>query len=113
MLYQYLLDDVARKQPKPKPVAQRQQTEEYVESPSGELIASKEAAANESKFRLLRTRSAPKRKKAFHYPLNALRQNDWEHVEDDSQPNSPQLPAFAATRTAKDELQRGTNRLTM
>ena len=96
------MDDVVRKQPKrqrkgPKP-------EEFVEDPTGELVPSKTSAG------LLRSKSAPKRKDAFHYPLTGVRRDS---VDDDSLPNSPQLPEFAKTKIAKGEVQRGDNRLTM
>lgn len=102
MLYQFLMDDVVRKQPKQ---AQRQaaKQDEYIEGPTGELVASPNST------RLLRSRSTPKRKEAFHYPMTAVRRDS----EEESQPNSPQLPAFAATKVTKGELQRGDNRLTM
>ena len=102
MLYQYLLDDVARKQPK-KTARQSKQTE-YVESSTGELIPSKTATG------LFRARSTPKRKEAFHYPLNAVERDS---EGDDSVPTSPQVPAFAATRMAKEDVHQGSMRLTI
>lgn len=91
-----------RKQPKQTP-RQAVKQDEYVESSTGELVASPTSTG------LLRSRSTPKRKEAFHYPMTAVRRDS----EEDSQPNSPQLPAFAATKVTKGELQRGDNRLTM
>ena len=117
MLYQYLLDDVARKRLNPQQNKQRQQQpgsrDEYVESPSGELVRS--PRTNESSnFGLFRARSAPRRKKAFHYPLNAVHQGaSTEHVEDESLPSSPQLSDFAVTRNGKSEVRRGDARLTL
>ena len=117
MLYQYLLDDVARKRLNPQQNKQRQQQpgsrDEYVESPSGELVRS--PRTNEStNFGLFRARSAPRGKKAFHYPLNVVQKGSpCEQIEDESLPSSPQLPDFAVTRTGKSEVKRGNARLTM
>ena len=100
MLYKYLLDDVARKQPKK---AEKQQ---LVESSTGEYSPKK--AAN-----MLRTRSAkqPKRKLAPGFPMKKFKGHEMD--DDESLPSSPQVPAFAATKTTKDEVRRGENRLTM
>jgi hypothetical protein len=104
MLYMFLMDDVARKQLK-KPDTQKEEVE-LVESPTGEL-------AQKEKMNILRTRSAkhPQRKLLPHaLPLGRKRRDS---LHDDSLPSSPQLPAFAATKTTKDEVRRGENRLTM
>jgi hypothetical protein len=102
MLYQFLLDDVVRKQPKRSQGHSAEQNE-YVQSPTGELVPSKAGAG------LLRAKSAPKRKD-FHYPMADTKRVS---ADDDSLPNSPQLPEFVKTKLGKDEVKRRKNRLTM
>ena len=117
MLYQYLLDDVARKRLNPQQNIQRQQQpgvrDEYVEGPSGELVSSPRANKS-SNFGLYRARSAPKRRKAFHYPLNVVHKgSSSEQMEEESLPSSPQVPDFTVTSTGKAEVRGGNPRLTM
>ena len=97
------MDDVVRKQPK-RVQRQAAQLDEFVESPTGELVPSNTSAG------LIRSKSTPKNKMAFHYPMTGVRKDS---LDDDSLPNSPQLPEFAKTKIAKGEVQRGENRLTM
>jgi hypothetical protein len=102
MLYQFLMDDVVRKQPK---IATTME-EELVHSPTGRLVSSKSKSAG-----LSRARSAPKKqKKTLQFPMQKLRR---ESVDDDSAPNSLRAPEFAATRIGKGAVSRGESRLTM
>lgn len=104
MLYQFLMDDVNRKQMQDPRQAGAQN--ELVESGTGELVPGKKENG------LLRTRSTPKRKEAFHYPMRSVRRDSREDVEK-SLPKSPQTPASTATRATKVEESRRNNRLTM
>lgn len=61
MLYQYLLDDVARKQPQPGAAAAEV---EYVESPTGEMVPQVNY-----KVGLFRTKSTPKRTQGSNTPV--------------------------------------------
>ena len=81
MLYYFLLDDVARKQPKKADGKEA----ELVESPTGEMVPSTKG--------ILRTRSEKhaKRKKAPGFPMKKLKARVMD--EDESLPSSPQLPA--------------------
>ena len=104
MLFHFLMEDVGRKQ---TGRAQREagQEEEFVESSTGDLILNSRKSAG-----LSRSKSMPKRKDAFHYPLRAVRRNS---VDEASLPDSPQLPEFAKMKMMEGEVKRGENRLTM
>lgn len=100
MLYQFLLDDVARKQPQPR------KNVEYVESRTEQTVAAGKKGGS-----LARTRSAPRRTQAFHYPLRSIKRDTWE---DEAMPNSPTLPPFAVQRASRDSTTEGdSKRLTL
>ena len=106
MLYYFLLDDVARKQPKKAVEGEV----ELVESLTGEMVPN-----NKTKG-VLRTRSEKqqKRKHTPGFPLTKKKHLKKDSTfDDESLPNSPQLPAFATKTGMKDEVRKGESRLTM
>ena len=98
MLYQFLLDDVARKPPGSKPGGNEV---DPAEGQSGQKT---------KKQSLFRTRSTPKRTHAFHFPLQSIKRETWE---DEAVPESPTLPPPAAQLPSPRSMPGEGNRLTM
>ena len=97
MLYQFLLDDVARKLPGSK-------------SKTNEVDSEGQNGQKTKKQSLFRTRSTPKRSHAFHYPLQAIKRETWE---DEVVPESPTIPPPAAQVPSPRSMPHDSNRLTM
>lgn len=102
MLYQFLLDDVARKPPGSQTTRGRKsKVEQSVEGQDGTMTP--------REVSLFRTQSTPKRTHAFHFPLQAVKGETWE-IE--SVPESPTLPPGVAKPSGNSE-PRASQRLTM
>ena len=111
MLYYFLMDDVARKQPKKQDM--KTDEVELTDRAGGEK-GNGQMVSNMDKKAVLRTLSAktPKKGRVPRFPSKKALVIEMEG-EGESPLTSPAVPAFAATRDTKDQVRRGDNRLTM